>query len=236
MCGRYSITTPFEALARLFAVTGPLPNLPPRYNLAPTQSAPVVRSNAGARELVLLRWGLIPAWSKEGPSSTPLINARAETVAQKPAFRSAFRARRCLVPADGFYEWQAGPKVKQPYHIAMADQQPFALAGLWERWQPKAPGEAAIESFVILTTDANTLCRPIHHRMPVIVAPDHYELWLTGPREVAEGLLRPYPARAMVAQPIGPRVNQVRNDDPACLEPLQPEIMKPTPAPPPRLL
>ena len=221
MCGRYSLTTAPEAMRRLFNTTGPLANLPPRYNVAPTQYAPVVRPSGGGagRELALLRWGLVPSWSQGLTSSYRMINARAETVAQKPAFRAAFRARRCLVPASGFFEWLGGKGRKQPYHIGLADGGAFAMAGLWERWA--RAGAKAIDSFAIIVTDANALIRPIHDRMPVIIEPADYALWLEGGAEAAaraRELLRPYPWDAMAAHPVSPRVNNPRNDDPECLE------------------
>ncbi len=224
MCGRYSITTAPEALRRLFQVPGPLTNLPPRYNLAPTQDAPVVRQreDGGERELVMLRWGLVPSWSQGPDSGYSMINARAETVATKPAFRAAFRSRRCLVPADGFYEWQAQPGHKQPYRITLTDGEPFAFAGLREHWT--APDGYTIQSFTIVVTDANALLRPIHDRMPVILDPADYALWLGEEPEAGIGvgtLLKPFPAEAMVAYPVSRRVSNPRNDDALCVKPLR---------------
>ena len=222
MCGRYSITTPLEAMLRLFRLSGPLPNIQARYNVAPTQDAPVVRFSADAeeRELAMLRWGLIPSWAKEARIGYKMINARAETVAQKPAFRNAFRHRRCLVPADGFYEWRKLGNDKQPYRITLADGGPFAFAGLWERWQ--GPDGEAVDSFTIITTEANPLLRPIHDRMPVIIDPAARDMWLNIGSEVAEAaqqLLRPYPAAAMMAYPVSRRVNKPSNDDEECINP-----------------
>jgi putative SOS response-associated peptidase YedK len=220
MCGRYSLTTPPEAVARVFAVAGPLPNYPPRYNIAPTQQAPVVRLNAeGARELVLLRWGLVPSWSEGPDSKYSMINARAETVAEKPAYRAAFKSRRCLVPADSFFEWQArGKGPKQPYLIRVKET-PFAFAGLWERWEK--PGQESIQSFAIVVTEANELMRPIHERMPVILPPSDYSAWLdpATPAKDAQAMLRPYDADAMEAYPVSTRVNSPRNDDPDVIAP-----------------
>jgi putative SOS response-associated peptidase YedK len=173
MCGRYSLTTPTEALVALFAA-GPLEGFSPRYNIAPTQLVPAVRMSEGERAWAWLRWGLIPSWAKDPAIGNRMINARAETVADKPAFRAALRRRRCLLPADGFYEWEKRDGAKQPYHIALADRAPFAFAGLWEHWQ----GDEAIESCTILTTAANRRLAPIHPRMPVILAPEHYDIWL----------------------------------------------------------
>ena len=221
MCGRYSLTTAPEAMRRLFGTRGPLANLPPRYNIAPTQDAPVVRpaEDGGGRELVMLRWGLVPSWSRGPDSRYSMFNARAETVADKPAFRAAFRARRCLVPASGFFEWRKLGRAKQPYHIGVEGRAAFALAGLWDRW---AGGEGeAIQSFTIIVTEANELIRPLHERMPVIIDPADYGLWLEGGAEAADrarALLKPYPAEAMAAYAVSARVNNPRHDDAQCLE------------------
>ena len=222
MCGRYSLTTPMEAVGRLFQVAE-RPNLKPRYNIAPSQDAPVVRAGeAGGRGLESMRWGLIPSWAKEARIGYKMINARAETVAQKPEFRGAFRQRRCLVPADGFYEWRKLGKVKQPYRITLAEGGPFAFAGLWERW--RAPDGQAVSSFTIITTEANRPLRPIHDRMPVILDPADYDAWLdtagVGPEEAVRPL-RPYPDQRLAAVPIGTRINSPRNDDAACIVPLE---------------
>jgi putative SOS response-associated peptidase YedK len=227
MCGRYNLTTPPEALKGLFGLEGPLPNFPTRYNLAPTQPAPVVRlTPEGTRELVLLRWGLVPPWSEGPESAYSMINARAETIAEKPAFRAAFRARRCLVPADGFYEWQAakgakGPK--QPYHVRLKSGGPFAFAGLWERWERE--GQPRVESFTIVVTEANRALRPIHDRMPVILDPADYGRWLDAEKTAAEealALLKPAPSEVLVAEPVGTHVNNPKHDDPRCIAPLAP--------------
>jgi len=215
MCGRYSITTPPEALRRLFQFVN-LPNLQPRWNVAPTQQAPVVRATAAGRELSLLRWGLIPAWAKDPSIGARCINARADTVADKPAFRSAFRTRRCLVPVDGFFEWRAENRVRQPYCIVLKSGEPFAFAGLWERWT--GPTET-IESFSIITTEANETLKPLHERMPVILPPEAYAPWLDGSVEEVIGLLRPLPAALVAYHPVDQRVNAVKNDDPACITP-----------------
>lgn len=217
MCGRYSITTAPEALARLFGTVGPIPNLPPRYNLAPTQDAPVVRRGRDGLRLTLVRWGLIPSWSKGPDARFAMINARADTLAAKPAYRNAFRDRRCLVPADGFYEWQVAPGGgKQPMRIVRPDHQPFAFAGIWERWSP-GPDQPAIDSFAIVTTDASERLRPIHDRMPVVLDPADWERWIEGPAEAVADLLRPAPEDAFVAYPVSSRVGNVRNDDPELL-------------------
>ncbi len=195
-----------------------LPLLAPRYNIAPSQPVPVVRAADAGREWVNLRWGLVPSWAKDAKLAQ--INARAETAPDKPMFRSAFRKRRCLIPASGFYEWQAtGGKRKQPFCIRLADDKPFAFAGLWERWEgPDGP----VESCCILTTEANDLVRPIHDRMPVILDPRHFDQWLDPKQRDAAALaplLRPFAVDAMKAYPVSPWVNDPRHDDARCLEP-----------------
>lgn len=223
MCGRYSNLTPTEAMRRIYQTVIGLPNVPPGYNCAPSQSLPVVRLAPEGRELVLMRWGLVPAWSS-GPDQMKFstINARAETVADKPAFRAAFRSRRCLVPADGFYEWRTEGKRKRPYRFTLTDGRPFAFAGLWDRWHGKN-GET-LESFTIIVTDANPLVRPIHDRMPVILPPAAWPRWLDPAQPAPGDLLTPYPADDMAATAVSSRVNNVRNNDAACLEPDEPGL------------
>lgn len=212
MCGRYSITLPVEAVRRYFQVPQ-LPNLEPRYNVAPTQDAPIVRlDREGNRELAMLRWGLIPWWAKDAKLGNKLINARAESVAGNSSFRDAFQRRRCLVAADGFYEWRKVGKERRPYRIARTDGELLAMAGLWDRW--KAPGGERVESFTIVTTDANDLVLPLHDRMPVIIGPADFDAWLAEPRTE---LLRPYPGELLTAYPVSQRVNSPKNDDPECL-------------------
>jgi putative SOS response-associated peptidase YedK len=222
MCGRFVQLAARADLVRLFDIEEPGSfDPPPRYNVAPTQLVAVVRQDDGRRALVPLRWGLIPPWSKDSRVGYSLINARAETVAEKPAFRAAFKARRCLVPAGGFFEWKAtGGKHKQPFHIRMRDGRPFALAGLWERWHGGDGGEA-VETCVILTTEANELVRPLHDRMPVILAPADFGAWFDPRTPAAElhALLRPYPAEEMEAVPVGSYVSNPRNEGPQCLAP-----------------
>jgi len=219
MCGRYSITTPLEAMRQLFHFDGS-PNLAPRYNVAPTQSVPVVRRKNGGRELVLLRWGLIPSWAKDARIGASLINARGETVQSKPAFRSAFAKRRCLVLADSFYEWQKRGSAKQPWRIMLADGAPFGFAGLWESWH-STDGDI-LQTCSIITTEANDLTRPIHERMPVILDAADHARWLDPTTLLPELalLLKPYPAAGMQAYPITTRINAVKNDDADCLTPL----------------
>lgn len=232
MCGRYSITTPPEAMTRLFSIAGPVPNFPARYNVAPTQDVPVVRQAGPARELALLRWGLIPSWAREG--AKPLINARGESVADKPSFRTSFKRRRCLLPADGFYEWHrpnGGPKT--PFNIRLREEGPFAMAGIWDRWA--APDGSELDTCAIITTGANKTLAPIHDRMPVILAPKDWDAWLLTPETEARDLLpllRPAPDDLLEAYEISTRVNRVANDDPALLEPAGPksdeqEVTKP---------
>ena len=208
-------------------LTGPALNLRPRYNVAPAQNVAAVRSEDGDRRLSMLRWGLIPVWSKKPNIGYSLINARSETVASKPAFRSAYRARRCLIPADGFYEWVRQGSVKQPYLIGLKDGGMMAFAGLWERWfipedvalppslAELEPGDA-VETCTILTTTANETLAPLHHRMPVILPPEHFDPWLDGQTMA----LDPYPSEKMFFQAVSTRVNKAANDDPRCVEPI----------------
>lgn len=223
MCGRYSLTTPLEAVTRIFAVTGRgLTNLAPRYNIAPTQNILVVRPAAGGdggRELAFLRWGLAPGWSKTLPDK-PLINARGETVDEKPSFRAGLKRRRCLVPADGYFEWSGERGAKQPYYIAPGNGEPFAFAGLWESWA--GPDGAVIESCAFITTAAQGPLKDIHHRMPVVLAAADYESWLdvdgVTPGQ-AKALLTPGPGEFFAFHRVSRRVNSVRFDDPACIVP-----------------
>jgi putative SOS response-associated peptidase YedK len=220
MCGRYTLTVDAVVLAELFDLE-PLTDHEPRYNIAPTQRLPIVRAGRdGVRRWSTARWGLIPAWAKDEAIGSRLINARAETAADKPSFRSAYRQRRCLVPADGFFEWAETPSGKQPHHIRYADRRPFAFAGLWERWAP-AGGTEAVESFTILTTEANELIRKLHHRMPVLVAPARFGDWIgAGPLkpDAAEAVLSPFPAEGMEVVAVSRRVNSPKHDDPGCLD------------------
>ena len=200
-----------------------MPWFAPSYNAAPQSVQPVVRLNrdSGSREFALLRWGLVPFWAKEAKPAYSTINARAEEVARKPAFREALKKRRCLVPADAFYEWQRkDAKGKKPFAIALKSGEPYALTGLWERWQPKE-GEA-LETFTILTTDPNSLMEPIHNRMPVILEPRDYDRWLEpgDPARPPVDLLRPFPAEKMTARPVSDRVGNVRNNDSKLLDEL----------------
>jgi putative SOS response-associated peptidase YedK len=216
VCGRYVLVSPGEVIAEHFRLTA-VPAYPPRYNIAPTQEALVVRETPdGAREAVALRWGLIPFWAKDPSIGNRMINARAEGLVDKPAFRAAFRRRRCLVPADGFFEWQAvAGRRKQPYLVRLASGAPFAMVGLWEQWRPPQGDEIA--TFTIITTSANDQIHALHDRMPVIVAPADYDEWLSSPNPSA--LLEPWRGEPFELVPVGVRVNDVRNDDPELLEP-----------------
>ncbi|MGF1609978.1 MAG: SOS response-associated peptidase [Kiloniellales bacterium] len=232
MCGRYTQLMSWRELVELYNLTNIdfRPNLPARYNLAPTQDAPIVRlAQHGDRELAIARWGLIPGWAKERSIGARLINARAEGVADSGAFRNAYRQRRCLVPASGFFEWQgSGSSPRQPYYITLADGAPMTFAGLWERWRDPADGRT-VESYTILTTEANALLRPIHakHRMPVILQAATFDLWLDPTQGDPTPLLRPYPAEDMIATPVSSAVNKAWDstskspvDHPGLIEPL----------------
>lgn len=228
MCGRYTLTMTPEELKRLFRYLE-TPNFPPRYNVAPTQPIPIVRADHGERHFVLVRWGLIPGWVKDPASFTLLINARSETAAEKPAFRSAMKYRRCLVPASGFYEWRRVGKEKQPFYIRPRDGGIVGFAGLWEGWMGADGSE--VDTAAILTTGANRLMTPIHDRMPVVIPPSEFDRWLDvdghRPADVAD-LLRPAPDDLFEAIPVSSRVNAVRNDDPGVIEPLsEPLIAEP---------
>jgi putative SOS response-associated peptidase YedK len=236
MCGRFTLKTPAEAVARQFGlVAGEQLRLEfvPRFNIAPTQNTLAIRAERGddgatRRTAARLRWGLIPAWAKDAKIASSLINARSETAAEKPSFRTALRKRRCLIPADGFYEWRREGAGKQAFYIARPDERPFALAGLWERWNsPEGP----VETFTVLTTAANALMAGLHDRMPVILAPEKYDLWLdpelVDPAPLA-GLFAPSPEE-LVIRPVGSWVNAPAHEGPRCLEP--PEAAAPEPKP-----
>jgi putative SOS response-associated peptidase YedK len=218
MCGRYTLTRPAREVAEAFDLDAE-PATEPRYNIAPTQTVLAVRrpDPAGPRQAVLLRWGLVPSWAADLSIGARLLNARAETVLEKAPFRTAFIRRRCLLPADGFYEWQPVGRKKQPIHFRFADDRLFAFAGLWDSW----PGpDGVVESCTILTTEANDLVRPIHERMPVILDPARYDDWLDPleqDRDVLRSYLVPHPADDMVAVLANPLVNNARNEGPGCL-------------------
>lgn len=221
MCGHFVRTTPIERYVALFSAPGALV-LKPSYNIAPGSQILLARQNSkGGRELVALKWGLVPSWSREPKTEYTTINARAETIDEKPAFRSAFKSRRCLIASDGFIEWQRKPDgTKQPYFFCLADGKPFAFAGIWEKWERDSQ---ALESCSIIVTDANQVMKPIHHRMPVILSPDYYEAWLN-PRETnlraLKSLLIPYPSDRMRTYPISPMINSPKNDHSELIKPM----------------
>ncbi len=219
MCGRYTLKNPMDVLAEYFEVEDYPSSLTPSYNIAPTQEVAAVVEEDEKRKLEMLRWGLIPSWAKDPAIGNKMINARAETVSEKPSFRAAFKKRRCLIVADGFYEWQKTDNGKQPYHFKLKDSSPFAFAGLWETWDKE--GEE-IRSCSIVTTDANDLMNEIHHRMPVILHPENYGVWLDqgfDEKEALMDLLRPYPSDQMEAYPVSRRVNKPANNEPSVIEP-----------------
>jgi putative SOS response-associated peptidase YedK len=218
MCGRYTLRTPVAVLAEGFEIEDYPSSLPPNYNVAPTQEVAAVVEEDDKRKLEMFHWGLIPSWAKDPAIGNKMINARAETVSEKPSFRKAFKVRRCLILADGFYEWQKTDNGKKPYHIKMQDDSPFAFAGLWETWKD----DEEIRSCTIITTNANDLMSEIHHRMPVILPPENYGVWLDpnfDEKEALTSLLKPYPADAMEAYPVSRRVNKPSNNEPSVLEP-----------------
>ena len=225
MCGRFARKSTQQVLADWFGVElEDMPWFAPSFNVAPQSTQPVVRvsRNSGAREFSLMRWGLVPFWAKDAKFGYSTINARAEEAPTKPAYREAFKKRRCLVPADAFYEWKRfDAKTKQPYAIALKSGEPYAFAGLWESWRPKE-GDP-LETFTILTTDPNELMQSIHNRMPVILEPRDYNRWLdsANPQTPPVDLLRPFPAEKMLDWPVTDRVGNVRNNDPELLESLQ---------------
>jgi putative SOS response-associated peptidase YedK len=228
MCGRFTNQYTWRELVDLYRITEPyirpISNLEPRFNFAPMQRGMVVRlDKENRREPVIMRWGLVPSWSKDDKAGAAMINAKAETVAEKPAYRAAFKVRPCLVVADGFYEWaKVGPKEKQPYFITTKGRAPFAFAGLWEWWRAKeAPkDERGLETFTILTTEPNALCAPIHNRMPVILAQDDWPAWLGTPEE-RKSLLRSFPAERMECWPVGKAVGNVKNEGPELIEKIE---------------
>ena len=224
MCGRYRLSRRKQLVEEYFETASDEPEWNPRYNIAPTQPIPVIRQNPKEprRELSLMRWGLIPSWSKDMSGAALMINARSETAATKPAFRDPLTNRRCLVPADGFYEWLRTGKAKQPYCFEVNDGALFAFAGLWDRW--KDPSGQWVKSCSILTSTPNTIASAIHDRMPVILDRDCYDLWLDpGMHDIraVSDMLKPYDARLMRCYPVSSRVNHVANDDEGCSTPVE---------------
>lgn len=208
MCGRFAFYSPSEATAALFGVDGALA-VEPRYNIAPTQFVAAIRENEGKqRELTMLRWGLVPFWAKDPAVGNRMINARAETVAEKPSYRAAFKHRRCVVLADGFYEWHREGDVKIPHYISLSSGEPFGLAALWESWTDKVSGES-LNTTTLITTAANDFMQPLHHRMPVILQSETANEWMSGSNEILENVTELMPA--LQAWPVDRRVNNARN-------------------------
>lgn len=225
MCGRYALSTPPQVLAELLRIHSVLCELRPRYNIAPTQDVPVVRqARDGAREMVAMRWGLIPSWAKDASIGSKLINARCESAADKPAFRSAFRRRRCIIPASGFYEWHKTGTTKQPFYVERADRAPLLFAGLWESWSDPV-STARTESCSILTTEASPSISTLHTRMPAVLEPELCDAWLDTTCEDVEPLqrlLRPAPEGVLTFHPVSSRVNSPRHDDASLVQPAPP--------------
>jgi putative SOS response-associated peptidase YedK len=223
MCGRYRLSRKKQIIEEYFDSVSEEEDWSPRYNIAPTQPVPVIRQNPQepVRRLSLMRWGLIPSWAKDDSGAARMINARSETVCMKPAFREALKYRRCLIPADGFYEWQRSGKVKQPYCFEVNKAELFAFARIWDQW--KDAGGKIVETCSILTTTPNAVTSVVHDRMPVILEAGAYDRWLDPAmkdvRPLSE-LLRPYDARRMRCYPVSTRINHVANDDPECSTPL----------------
>lgn len=226
MCGRYGRRADKQRIAEWFQTHNTNvfdeSTFAPSFNVAPQSMQPVVRldSESGSRELAIMRWGLVPFWSKDAKIAYSTINAKAETITSSPLYREAMKRRRCLVPADWFYEWQKiDAKTKQPFAIGMKDNAPFAFAGLWETWKEKETGRT-LETYTVITTDPNELMQPLHNRMPVILRPQDYSRWLEPgePSRLPIDLLRPFDADAMKAWKVSARVGNVRNNDPECVE------------------
>jgi putative SOS response-associated peptidase YedK len=225
MCGRARLSSDVSEIKLVFSIPPdrPIPNIAPSWNVAPTDPLLVVRYDrrAGERSLDVMRWGLVPFWAKDIKVGFANINAKAEGIEGKPAFREAFQRRRCLVPVDNFYEWKKTATGKQPYAIALADRHLMALAGLWETW--RSPAGERVRSFAVITTAPNELCAELHNRMPVVLKPAAWPVWLgEGPADAPQlkTLLAPYPSEEMVAWPVSPRVGNVKNNDPSLIEPI----------------
>ena len=225
MCGRARLSSDVSEIKLVFSIPPerPTPNFPPTWNLAPTDPLPVVRYDprAGERSLDVMRWGLVPYWAKDIKIGYSTINAKAEGIDTRPAFREPFQRRRCLVPLDSFYEWKKLGKDRQPYAVALSDRRLMAMAGLWDSW--RSPDGERVRSFTIITTEPNELLAPLHDRMPVILAPENWPLWLgeePADPERLKALLVPYPAHDLIMWPVDRRVGNVKNNDPSLIEPL----------------
>jgi putative SOS response-associated peptidase YedK len=226
MCGRYVIISSPEAIRKLFGYPEQ-PNFPPRYNVAPTQPVPIVRMVEGERQFALVRWGLIPAWVKDPKNFSLVINARGDAVIDKPSFRNAMKRRRCLFPADGFYDWKTEGASKRPFAVLPKNRQPVAFAGLWESWM--GPNGEEMETAAIITTEANRTLHHIHHRMPVVIPAEAFDFWLDCANvdpQTAAALLVPAPEDLFEAYEISPAVNRVANDSPMLLEPAPPQTLR----------
>lgn len=219
MCGRFVLKAPPVEIIMRFGLDE-CADFSPRYNIPPGTDIPVIRqSPEGNRVLHLLRWGLVPHWSKDSGIGAKLNNARGESVSQKPSFRDAFKRRRCLIPSDGYYEWRAEGKIKQPYYISFKSGEPMAMGGLWESW--RAPDGSILRTSCIITTGPNEVMMPIHDRMPVIVAPEYWQSWLSGTEDDIAGLIAPYVGDDMQAWPVNRRVSKAKYDDADLIQPME---------------
>ena len=219
MCGRYTLTADSTAIQLAFDLDNVTDELQPRYNIAPSQPVAVI-TNQNPKELTHMKWGLVPSWSKDPKIGYKMINARSETAAEKPSFRSAFKRRRCLIPADGFYEWTKRDKQKVPMYIHLENHDLFAFAGLWETWQ--SPDGSELQTCTILTTEPNDLIRPLHHRMAVILEQEFYDTWLSPdevPADVLMPMMKAYPQEIMRVYEVSTQVNSPANDNPSVIEP-----------------
>jgi putative SOS response-associated peptidase YedK len=221
MCGRFTLHAPAAQIRESFNLPDlPARELKPRYNIAPNQDVAIIRDTGTGREMVMARWGLIPGWSKESRTKYSTINARIESVAEKPTYRTPFKRRRCLIPADGFYEWKQDAGNKVPHHIRMQDGKVFAFAGLWDHWEGE---DADIESCTIIVMPANEVMQPIHERMPAIIAQQDYDVWLdssvTDKQEIMQ-YLNSGPSIQLTAYPVSTRVNSAKNNDEGCIRPV----------------
>lgn len=228
MCGRYTLISAPQAIRALFRYAEQ-PNFPPRYNIAPTQPIAVVRLTNRQRQVVLMRWGLLPSWVKDPKAFSLIVNARGETVLDKPSYRAAMKRRRCLIPADGFYEWKTTGASKQPYYVRARSGAPLAFAGLWETWA--GPNGEEVDTVTIVTTEANGTLRPVHDRMPVIVPPEAFDIWLDTDNvddRTAAALIVPAPDSLLETWPVSTDVNRVANDNAGLIDPVA-EMAEPEP-------